>query len=402
MDGIAGYSEGRACSIAQAPGKCPPAGLQWSTARGWRGFRQRLEEWRVLDQALLPFWSTRLAWRWQEYCGLPIEREPAMTVYRRPHARVTLLVAFMASAPCLAQQATEERVPVETAAGEVPKTVEVRPATEDAAIAQRLERILAATGWFEQADVTVEEGVVFLSGRATDQDSKEWAGHLATNTRDVVAVVNRIAVAERSLWDFGPAWQQLRELLATATRNLPIVLLAVALLVATWLVSKWVVRIAASVLERRYHSGLLSQVAARAIAVPVFLLGLYLVLTVSGLTGLAVTVLGGTGLAGLIIGFAFRDIAENFLASILISMQRPFATGDLVEVEGFRGLVQSVNTRSTLLMTLDGNCTSKTLSPSPAIPIVFRSRRDTLPSRLRSRPSIGTRSFKHPHSRWRP
>ena len=65
--------------------------------------------------------------------------------------------------------------------------------------------------------------------------------------------------------------------------------------------------------------------------------------------------LGGTGLIGLVIGFAFRDIAENFLASILISMQRPFKGGDLIEVAGFKGYVQSVNTRSTLLMQIDGN-----------------------------------------------
>lgn len=81
----------------------------------------------------------------------------------------------------------------------------------------------------------------------------------------------------------------------------------------------------------------------------------FVVLRVSGLTRLAMTVIGGTGLLGLVIGFAFRDIAENFLASILISMQNPFARGDLVEVAGFRGYVQSVNTRSTLLMTMDGN-----------------------------------------------
>jgi small-conductance mechanosensitive channel len=66
-------------------------------------------------------------------------------------------------------------------------------------------------------------------------------------------------------------------------------------------------------------------------------------------------VLGGTGIIGLVLGFAFRDIAENFLASILMSLQRPFATGDLIQVAGFKGYVQSVNARSSLLMTLEGN-----------------------------------------------
>ena len=84
-------------------------------------------------------------------------------------------------------------------------------------------------------------------------------------------------------------------------------------------------------------------------------MGLYLVLHVAGLTRLALTVIGSTGLAGLIIGIAFRDIMENFLASILISMQRPFHLHDFIEVDGHAGLVESMTMRGTVLMSLDGN-----------------------------------------------
>ena len=58
---------------------------------------------------------------------------------------------------------------------------------------------------------------------------------------------------------------------------------------------------------------------------------------------------------GLILGIAFRDISENFLASIFLSVQNPFRTGDLVEISGIVGLVQRLTTRATVLMTLDGN-----------------------------------------------
>ena len=87
----------------------------------------------------------------------------------------------------------------------------------------------------------------------------------------------------------------------------------------------------------------------------VFLLGLYIVLRISGLTRLALTVIGGTGLLGLILGIAFRDIAENFLASILLSVQSPFRQGDLVEVAGVLGFVQQLNVRTTVLMSLTGH-----------------------------------------------
>lgn len=237
----------------------------------------------------------------------------------------------------------------------VPEKVDVAPLAADEDIATRLMRIIDATGWFERSDVRVDEGVVFLNGRVDSQQHKEWAGRLAANTQDVVAVVNRVEVIEKSMWDLSPAWSELRELGAQAVRNSPLIGLGFLLLGATWLATRWSVRGASSLFRRRLKSQLLREVAARAIAVPVFLLGLYLVLKVSGLTRLAMTVVGGTGLVALVIGFAFRDIAENFLASILISMQHPFARGDLVEVAGFKGYIQSVNTRSTLLMTLEGN-----------------------------------------------
>ena len=82
---------------------------------------------------------------------------------------------------------------------------------------------------------------------------------------------------------------------------------------------------------------------------------MYLILRILGLTQLALTVIGGTGLIGLVIGIAFQDIAENFLASILISVQKPFRIGDLIVVDGHEGIVQRVTTRGTTLLTSDGN-----------------------------------------------
>jgi len=87
----------------------------------------------------------------------------------------------------------------------------------------------------------------------------------------------------------------------------------------------------------------------------VFLAGTYIVLRVSGLTQLALTIVGGTGLVGLAVGIAFRDITENFLASIFLSVQSPFATGDLVEIVLVTGYVQQLNIRTTVLLTFDGN-----------------------------------------------
>lgn len=85
------------------------------------------------------------------------------------------------------------------------------------------------------------------------------------------------------------------------------------------------------------------------------LIGIYLVLQFAGLTRLALTVLSGTGLVGIVLGLAFREIAENSLASIRLSVRNPFRAGDWIEVDAHQGIVQNLNMRTTVLLTLDGN-----------------------------------------------
>lgn len=257
------------------------------------------------------------------------------------------------------QQKTPEKIPpaktIEKPPADIPQKVDVVPQANDSEIQARLLRILEATGWYADLNVKVDAGVVYLSGVAESGEHKEWAGKLAGKTQDVVAVVNRIEPRQRPIWDFSPAWNEVQSWSRSAILALPLILLAAVLLVLTWLLMRLTKTLSRTVLLRRVESPLLQQVAANVIAVPVLVVGVYLVLKISGLAGLAVTIIGGTGLFGLVIGIAFRDIAENFLASVLISVQRPFRVGDLIKVESYQGYVQRVTTRGTLLMMLDGN-----------------------------------------------
>lgn len=62
----------------------------------------------------------------------------------------------------------------------------------------------------------------------------------------------------------------------------------------------------------------------------------------------------GLGIVGFTVGFALKDIAENFVAGILLLLQQPFDIGDAVEVNGYGGTVTSIEIRSTTIRTWDG------------------------------------------------
>ncbi len=54
------------------------------------------------------------------------------------------------------------------------------------------------------------------------------------------------------------------------------------------------------------------------------------------------------------IGFAFRDILQNFLAGLIILLRQPFQVGDWIKASDYEGTVREISTRSTWIRTFDG------------------------------------------------
>ncbi|TVR26630.1 MAG: BON domain-containing protein [Balneolaceae bacterium] len=254
-----------------------------------------------------------------------------------------------------AQDAGQTVPPETTTETTAPEQVDVRPEAADSEIRDRLSGIMAATGWFVDAEVEVNDGVVFLRGSTETDDFKRWAGDLARNTQDVAAVVNQIQVMEPDIWNYEPALTGMRELWRSIMRSFPFWVFGLFVVVIFWGLSFLVAKVTRASLRSREMNALLQNIVSKGVAVIVFLLGLYIIFHIAGLAGVALTVLGGTGLLGIVLGIAFRDITENFLASIFLSIQNPFHAGDLVQIDGTTGFIERLTIRATLLMTLDGN-----------------------------------------------
>ena len=60
------------------------------------------------------------------------------------------------------------------------------------------------------------------------------------------------------------------------------------------------------------------------------------------------------GLTSVALGFAFRDILQNFLAGILILWTHPFVIDDQIVYKDFEGTVTDIQTRATFVETYDG------------------------------------------------
>lgn len=65
-------------------------------------------------------------------------------------------------------------------------------------------------------------------------------------------------------------------------------------------------------------------------------------------------VIAGLGFTSFVVGFATKDILNNFLSGILILWQRPFALGDYLFVGANQGKVEHIGVRATTLRKDDG------------------------------------------------
>lgn len=88
--------------------------------------------------------------------------------------------------------------------------------------------------------------------------------------------------------------------------------------------------------------------------VAVLAIGIFVALGILGLDKAVTSLLAGAGIIGLALGFAFQDLASNFIAGVLLSIRRPFREGDIIETDEYRGTVVEINLRSTKVRTFQG------------------------------------------------
>ncbi len=155
-------------------------------------------------------------------------------------------------------------------------------------------------------------------------------------------------------FDAGAVGQRLLQELYRLIAALPLLLLALVVVWIAWLVGGWLSR--RTLLDRvARRNPFLRELAGTTVRWAIVLLGILIALEIMEATALVGAVLGSAGVLGVALGFAFKDILENYLAGALMSLRQPFAPRDHVIINGNEGVVVSLTSRATILMTLDGN-----------------------------------------------
>ena len=82
--------------------------------------------------------------------------------------------------------------------------------------------------------------------------------------------------------------------------------------------------------------------------------GTFIALGFLQLDSVVTTLLAGAGVVGLALGFAFQDIASNFISGVLMAVNPIFLVGEIIETNGYMGTVREITLRTTVIDTFDG------------------------------------------------
>lgn len=261
---------------------------------------------------------------------------------------------FLLALPLIAS--AQESAFTETSPETIPPAAEVSipPAEDDQAIKTRLNAIFQEIEDLSQIQLKVNHGVVTLSGPVPSGSAQQEALALAERTEGVIYVRDRLEEELQVEKRLKPAAEKAQELLKTFTRKLPLIAIALSVIAIFWFVGR-VIGNRRSLFRKAGLNELSAGLLGRVIRLLFLGLGIFIALEILDATAVAAGILGVAGVAGVALGFAFRNIVENYLAGILLSLRNPFSSGDLVEIGEHLGKVIRLTSRDTVLMTLDGN-----------------------------------------------
>lgn len=149
------------------------------------------------------------------------------------------------------------------------------------------------------------------------------------------------------------AYQRFEQLAAEALILLPGLGIAIVVFMLFLAAAHWTRKLVQHINARRFHHNLVL-VLGRLAQWGMIFLGMLLAITIAFPSFTPANLISALGITGIAIGFAFKDIFENFLAGILILATEPFKIDDQIIFGSFEGTIERIETRATMMRTYDG------------------------------------------------
>ncbi|MCB0603040.1 MAG: mechanosensitive ion channel family protein [Saprospiraceae bacterium] len=148
-------------------------------------------------------------------------------------------------------------------------------------------------------------------------------------------------------------WQEFQQVILD---HMPKIFMAVLVIVLFTFLARWAKRLSIRIYTRTFKNNNLNleHIIGSSLYFIILLAGIFWAMQILGLEKPLGNLLTGAGVIGIIAGFAFKDIASNIFAGLLLDIQRPYKVGDWVEINGSYGVVLEVGWITTSIKTVPG------------------------------------------------
>ncbi|CAH0999784.1 Small-conductance mechanosensitive channel [Neolewinella maritima] len=136
--------------------------------------------------------------------------------------------------------------------------------------------------------------------------------------------------------------------------SIPGLLLALIIFIVGLFIARYIAKFFGSRILSRMDDPLMGRFLVTSLRLLIITGAILLALQAAGLSGIASAIFGALGASAVILGFAFRDIGENFISGIILAFNRPFGVNDTIRVVDHFGKVKSLQFRYTHIKTFDG------------------------------------------------
>jgi small-conductance mechanosensitive channel len=156
--------------------------------------------------------------------------------------------------------------------------------------------------------------------------------------------------------DVSKAWEKIQTMMDEGIAALPNFVIAIFVFVVFLFLAKGIRAIIRRIVRRIGRGENVGSVLGRLAEATVLLLGLLVAASIVVPSFQAGDIVKLLGVGSVAVGFAFKDIFQNFLAGIIILLTNPFRVGDQIVVEGSKeheGTVEKIETRATIIKTYD-------------------------------------------------
>lgn len=135
--------------------------------------------------------------------------------------------------------------------------------------------------------------------------------------------------------------------------HIPNMVVAILVFILFFIVARWVKKWVNRLFDQSKND-VIKNLSTGLVYYSVLGLGMFIILEILQLKTAVTSLLAGVGIVGIALGFAFQDIAANFLSGIILAYRRPFNILDIVQMGEYIGTVSQINIRDTVIKTFQG------------------------------------------------